>query len=103
MFRFWPLNSNADVRATTCRFGILASADVISSVMPSEKNSWLASEDRLVKGSTATEIVPAGTEDAAASTPGRPVKVLTGIPNSKKRRLAVAAASAPPSIQPKKR
>ena len=37
--RFWfsPLNSNAEVRATTLRSGTLASAAVISSVIPSEE------------------------------------------------------------------
>ena len=56
MSRFWPLNWNAEVRATICKFGTLASAALISSVMPSEKNSWLGSPDKLIKGSTAMEM-----------------------------------------------
>jgi hypothetical protein len=47
--------------------GTLASADVISSVIPSEKNSWLASPDRLRKGSTAIEMALAGSPAAARS------------------------------------
>ena len=59
-----PLNWNADVRATTRKSAILASAAVISSVMPSEKNSCSGSLDRFVNGSTARETAVC---DAAAS------------------------------------
>ena len=56
MSRFWPLNSKAEVRATTRKSGTLASAAVISSVMPSEKNSCSLSDDKFTKGSTAMEM-----------------------------------------------
>ena len=45
----------------------MASAEVISSVMPSEKNSWSASPERLRKGSTAIEMALAGSAAAARS------------------------------------
>ena len=71
MSRFCSLNWNAEVRATTRRLGILASTEMISSVMPSEKNSCDASPERFAKGNTAMEIALAGEEETvlAASTP----------------------------------
>src|SRR5438270_598925 len=62
---FAPLNWNAEVRPTTRRSGTLANAVVISSVMPSEKNSCSVSEDIFRNGRTATETAPFG--DAAAA------------------------------------
>ena len=49
----------------------MASAEVISSVIPSEKNSWPTSPERLRKGSTAIEMALAGSAAAirSATTP----------------------------------
>jgi len=53
MFRFWPLNWDADVRATTFISRMPARAALISSAVPSEQNSWLATPDGFVNGGTA--------------------------------------------------
>ena len=53
--RFFPLYANADLRDTTSSAWILLSALMISSVTPSEKNSFSASALMLEKGSTATD------------------------------------------------
>src|SRR2546430_4035875 len=52
----------ADVRAITpSRFGFIApSCEIISSVMPSAKNSWFGSPVRFWKGSTTMRICAAG-------------------------------------------
>src|SRR6266481_2388332 len=57
---FWPLNWNADPRPTTRNPDTLARAVMISSVILSEKNSWVASLDTLAKGSTAMDTPFAG-------------------------------------------
>ena len=49
---------NAEERPTMRTLWTLASAAVISSVMPSEKNSCARSSDKFTKGSTATEMAP---------------------------------------------
>ena len=70
MSRLWPLNWKAEERPTTRKFGTLASAEAISSVMPSEKNSWSLSEDRFANGSTTTAMPPTSGVGAVVATLG---------------------------------
>ena len=62
---FSPLNWNAKARPTTRKSEVFGSAPLISSVIPSEKNSWLASPVTFAKGKTAMEIALPTDADAA--------------------------------------
>ena len=64
-----PLNENDEVRATTCRSFRRESEFSSSSLMPSEKYSWLGSPLMFTNGSTATEC-GGGANAAAAGAAG---------------------------------